>query len=370
MRTALVHDWIPTMGGAEKVLESLYLSFPSPIYTLIKNESAIKNTIFEHATINTSFIQNLPFSPKKYRSYLPLFPLAIEQFNLSEFDVIISSSYAVAKGALSHSNQLHICYCHSPVRYAWDLYYQYLNDANLNSGMKGLLAKIVLHYLRNWDVVSTPRVDHFIANSKYIARRIKKVYNRDSTVIYPPVDTDQFEVCTAKEDYYVTASRMVPYKKIDLIVDAFSKMPDKKLIVIGDGPDFAKVKAKASKNVEILGFQSNSVLKHHMQRAKAFVFAAEEDFGITPVEAQACGTPVIAFGKGGALETVIDNTTGVFFDSPDQKSIISAVKKFEQIEANFDPNLIRMNAEKFSKPYFKSQIEDFVQTKYEAFCKQ
>jgi len=243
-------------------------------------------------------------------------PLAIEQLDVSKHDIILSSSHAVAKGVLTGPDQLHISYVHSPIRYAWDLQHQYLREAGLNKGLKAQAARWLLHKIRMWDYRTANGVDHFVANSQFIARRIKKVYGRTADVIYPPVDVDRFTLNENKDNYYFTASRMVPYKRIDLIVEAFSQMPDRKLVVIGDGSEMSKIKSKATKNVEILGYQPNHVMQEHMQKAKAFVFAAEEDFGITPVEAQACGTPVIAFGKGGSLETVrpfgVDNPTGLF----------------------------------------------------------
>ncbi len=290
-------------------------------------------------------------------------PLAIEQLDLSEYDLIISSSHAVAKGVITNANQLHICYCHSPIRYAWDLYHQYMQESGLNRGLKGKIAKLVLHYMRIWDYTTANRVDYFVANSQYIARRIRKVYNKEATVIYPPVDVDSFTMFPDKEDFYFTASRFVPYKKIDLIVEAFSLLPDKKLIVIGDGPDFNKVKAKATANVSLLGYQSFQVLKDHLQRAKAFVFAAEEDFGIIPVEAQACGTPVIAFGRGGACETVIDGVTGILYKEQTVKSLTDAIKKFDQNAALLEAAVIRENAEKFSAVTFRNKINKFIQHK-------
>jgi len=367
MKIALVHDWIMTIGGAEKVLEVIYNLYPAPIFTLVTNKDKLRGSVFEKAEIFTSFIQKLPKVEKKYRNYLLFFPLAIEQFDLSEYDLIISSSTCTAKGVLIRADQLHICYCHTPVRYAWDLYHQYLDEAGLSKGIKGLVAKLILHYIRIWDFVTASRVNYFVTNSKYIARRIKKIYGRDSVVIYPPVDIDKFEVCTRKEDFYLTVSRMVPYKKVDLIVEAFSKMPDKRLIVIGDGPDFEKIKRKAGKNVELLGYQPFEVLKNCMQRAKAFIFSAEEDFGIVPVEAQACGTPIIAYGKGGATETVIEGQTGLFFKEQSVGSLIEAVRKFETMEDKFDSGIIRKNAEKFSKERFKREFKEFVDRKIEEF---
>ncbi len=363
MKVALVHDWLPILGGAEKVLEAIYELYPAPIYTLMKNDNALKGSIFEQAQIFTSFIQQLPFAKSKYRSYLPLFPFAIEQFNLKEYDLIISSSYAVAKGVLCTPNQLHICYCHSPVRYAWDMYFDYLKDAHLERGFKALIAKMVLHYLRIWDYTSAQRVDYFIANSHNVANRIKKYYARESVVIYPPVDVDKFELCAKKEDYYFCASRLVPYKKIELIVESFSYMPDKKLLVAGDGPQMTLIKKKATKNIEILGYLPFEKLKAYMQKAKAFVFAAYEDFGIIPVEAQACGTPVIAFGQGGSKETIIENKTGIFFYEQSVKAIVEAIENFEKVQDKFDPAIIRNNALKFKKSNFLEQFKMFVEEK-------
>lgn len=366
-QVALVHEWLSEWGGAEKVLEAIHSLYPGSIYTLVKNPEVLKGSFLDDCTIHTSFIQRLPYSKTKYRNYLALFPMAVEQFNLSQYEVVISSSYAVAKGVLTNANQLHICYCHSPVRYAWDLYHQYLQEANLTKGLKGWLVKIILHYIRLWDYTTANRVDHYIANSAFIARRIRKVYNRKATVIYPPVDVDLFELYGPKEEYYLTASRMVPYKKINLIVEAFSQMPDKRLVVIGDGPDYKKIKAIATPNIELLGFQQFEVLRHYMQRAKAFVFAAEEDFGITPVEAQACGTPVVALGKGGALETVIPYKTGLFFKEQTPECLRESIREFERIAKELDPKLIRENAERFSRPRFLAEFQTFVEARIREF---
>ncbi|QVL57853.1 MAG: glycosyltransferase family 4 protein [Simkaniaceae bacterium] len=365
MQVALVHDWLTTIGGAEKVLESLAGTFPSDLFTLVKDPKNLIGTPFESMKIKTSFIQKLPKAKKKYRSYLPLFPLAIEQFDLSSYDLVISSSHSTAKGVLTHADQMHICYCHTPMRYAWDLYQQYLRESNLKSGLKGVLAKFFLHYLRMWDAQSSGRVNAYVANSRYVARRIKKLYNQEASVIHPPVNLDYFELEENKENFYLTASRMVPYKKIDLIVEAFSLMPDKKLVVIGDGPEMEKIKKKAKINVEILGFQDDETLRSYLQKAKGFVFAALEDFGILPVEAQGCGTPVIAFGKGGALETVIENQTGLFFPEQTVVSLIDSIKTFEG--KTFDPKVIRSHAETFREEVFKEKFQAFVRDKYEEF---
>ncbi len=284
---------------------------------------------------------------------------------MSAYDIVISNSHAVTKGVITRSDQLHLCYCHSPVRYAWDLYQQYLGEAGLRRGLRGAAAKLLLHYLRLWDLGTVNRIDHFMANSHYIAQRIHKVYRRSATVVYPPVDTDGFTLQTDKEDFYLTASRMVPYKRIDLIVRAFARMPDKRLIVIGDGTEMEKVRAAAGPNVTLLGFQPFAVLKDHLQRARAFVFAAEEDFGIIPVEAQACGTPVIAYGRGGSRETIIVDETGVFFNEQTEDSIAGAVHRFEQLEHSFSPQIIRQQAEKFSTRAFQTAFRQVVEEAYE-----
>lgn len=367
LSSALVCDWLVTIGGGEKVLEAIYEIFPSPIYSLVHDPKNLKGTFFENKEVKTSFLQKFPKGNKYYRYFFPFYPLAIEQFNLSQKDLIISCSSSVAKGVLTHSDQLHICYCYTPVRYAWDLYFQYLTESNLTKGLKAHIVKFFMHYLRMWDINSVNRVDIFVAISHFVARRIKKIYGKESEVIYPPVDVDYFKLTEIKEDYYLTASRMVPYKKIDLIVEAFSKMPDKKLIVIGDGPDFKKIKSKASQNIELLGYQNNDVLKSYMSKAKAFVFAALEDFGIVPIEAQACGTPVIALQKGGVLETVISDVTGVFFPEQTIEDLVAAVNKFEKKQDSFVPYVIRKHAEKFSKKRFQEEFSSFVNLSYAKF---
>ena len=368
MKIAIVCDWLVTYAGAEKVLEQILNVFPeADLFALVDFYPENSRAFIKNKKVVTSFIQKLPKAKTKYRNYLPLMPLAIEQLDVTGYDVVISSSHCVAKGVITSPNQVHISYVHSPIRYAWDLQHQYLREAGLNKGLKGWIAKAILHYMRLWDYRTANNVDYFIANSNFIAKRIWKCYRRKAKVIYPPVDVDSFEFCERKEDFYLTASRMVPYKKMDLIVEAFSKMPDKKLIVIGDGPDFNKIKPKAGKNVTLLGYQPFEVLKEHMQKAQAFIFAAEEDFGITPVEAQACGTPVIAYGKGGALETVIgaDNeiATGVFFEEQTVESICKAVAKFEKVKNKINPKNCRANAERFSNERFLREIKEFVNHK-------
>jgi len=368
MKIAIVHDWIIDIGGAENCLKEIFSIYSSSdVYTLVFKKESINKLNIPIDHITSSFIQKLPMAQTKYRNYLPLFPFAIEEFDLSDYDIIISSSHAIAKGVLTNSNQLHICYCYTPIRYAWDLYPQYLKESRLYKGLKGIIAKLLLHYIRIWDYTTVNRIDYFIAISKHTARRIKKIYGKDSTIIYPPVDLEKFELSTKKEDFYLTASRMVPYKKIDLIVEAFSQMPKKRLIVVGDGPDFRKIKSKASQNIELLGYQPLNVLKEYMQKAKAFIFAAEEDFGILPVEAQSCGTPVIAYGRGGVLETVIENKTGVFFKEQTVEDLIHAVEYFERIKDTFDPCKIRKNVERFNKERFKREFKEFVDARVNEF---
>lgn len=368
LKMAIIHDWLVTYAGAEKVLEQIIQFYPeSDLYSLIDFLPEDEKGFILNKEVKTSFIQKIPFASKKYRSYLPLMPLAIEQFDLSDYDVIISSSHAVAKGVLINSTQLHICYCHAPIRYAWDLQHQYLKEARLDKGIRGIIAKAILHYIRIWDQSTSHRVNHFIANSQFTARRIKKAYDRDSIVIYPPVDIEKFQLTDGKEDFFITASRMVPYKRVALIVEAFSEMPDKRLVVIGDGPDFVKIKKKAKKNIDLLGYQKDDVLRDYMQKAKAFVFAAEEDFGIIPVEAQACGIPVIAYGTGGILETVSEGKTGIFFKEQTVKSLIEAVKEFEIRQDHFDCLEIRKNAERFGKERFKEEFKEFVDRKTKEF---
>jgi len=336
-RVAIVHDWLVVLGGGEGVLRELIALFPDcDLFAVVDFLSDADRARLFGKRATTSFIQRLPFAKTKYRGYLPLMPLAIEQLDLAAYDLVISSSHAVAKGVITGPDQIHICYCHSPIRYAWDLQHQYLRQAGLTRGLKSLSARLILHYIRIWDLRTANGVDQFIANSAYIARRIKKIYRREAVVVHPPVDVGRFTARLDKEDFYFTASRLVPYKRVDLIVEAFANMPQRRLIVIGDGPEMARIRKVAGPNVTLLGFQPNDVLRDHLQRARAFVFAAEEDFGILPVEAQACGTPVIAFGKGGALETVIgaDDAqgrpqTGVFFGEQTVAAVIDAVARFE-----------------------------------------
>lgn len=368
MKIAIIHDWLVTYAGAERVLAGLLDVWPeADLFAVIDFLSDEDRAHIGGKRATTTFIQQLPKAKTHYQKYLPLMPLAIEQLDMSNYDLVISSSHAVAKGVLTGPNQLHISYVHSPIRYAWDLQHQYLHEASLDHGFRAKLARMLLHYMRMWDQRTASGVDDFVANSHFIGRRINKSYRRESTVIYPPVDTRQFTLHAAKEDYYLTASRMVPYKRIPMIVEAFSRMPDKKLVVIGSGPEMEKARELATPNVTLMGYQSFAVLLHHMQRARAFVFAAEEDFGIAPIEAQACGTPVIAYGRGGVLETVrgIDHPepTGLFYTQQTPESLIAAVQAFELQAHLIKPDACRTSAERFSTERFRQEIKTFVDTK-------
>jgi glycosyltransferase involved in cell wall biosynthesis len=365
-RVAIVHDWLVLNGGAERVLAELIAIFPDcDLFTVVDFLGDAERAALFGKRAQTTFIQKLPFARRKYRGYLALMPFAIEQFDLSGYDLVISSSYAVAKGVLTGPGQLHICYCHSPIRYAWDMQHQYLRQSGLTHGLKSIAARLILHYIRLWDTRTVHGVDKFIANSRYIARRIAKIYRREAQVIYPPVDIAAFSMRVEKEDFYFTASRLVPYKRVDLIVEAFARMPSRRLIVIGDGPEMARIAKLAGANVTLLGYRSNEVLRDHMQRARAFIFAAEEDFGILPVEAQACGTPVIAFGKGGALESIVgldDGSgrppTGVFFEAQTVGALVAAVERFEA--AKIDPADCSNQAKRFGPETFRRHWEQLV----------
>lgn len=368
MKTAIVHDWLYSITGAEKVLEAIYQIFPSKVYTLIKNTKNLKELSIPDRDIITSFIQRLPFAKTKYPYYLPLFPFAIENFNLGDADLIISSSSCVAKGILTHSDQLHICYCHTPMRYIWDLYFEYLELNKLDKGIRGILTKFLFHKVRNWDLLHSVRVDHFVANSKNVARRIEKIYQRKADVIYPPVDCNYFRLeKKTKQEFYITAARLVHYKKIDLIIKAFAHLKDKKLVVIGDGPESNALKSIATKNVEFTGYIDREELKNYFHSAKAFIYMAYEDFGIFPVEAQAASLPVIAYGKGGVLETVVENKTGVFFREQTVESLLKAIKTFEKIEETLDKVKIQTHAQMFSEEVFIKNFKQLVKDKYNQF---
>jgi glycosyltransferase involved in cell wall biosynthesis len=369
MKVALVHDWLVTYAGAERVLEQILACYPeAELFSLFEKVPPEERAFLGDRRVHTSFLQRLPGVRRRYRSLLPLMPLAIEQFDLSKYDLVLSSSYAVAKGVLTGPDQLHLCYCHSPMRYAWDLQHQYLREAGLSRGLRSLLTRYILHRMRLWDVRTSNGVDGFMTGSHFVARRIAKTYRRRSTVIYPPVDVDAFTPGGSREDFYVTASRMVPYKRIDVIVEAFAAMPRRRLVVIGDGPEAARIRDKAAPNIQFLGQQTFEVLRDQLRRGRAFVFAAEEDFGIAPLEAQSCGTPVLAYGKGGALETLRclsePEPTGIFFSEQTPASVIAAVQQFEREGDQIDPEACRRNALRFGPERFREQFRSYVSRRW------
>ncbi|WP_322103407.1 glycosyltransferase family 4 protein [Paraburkholderia sp. J41] len=365
-RVAVVHEWLATYAGSEKVVEQILQLFPdADLYSVVDFFPDEQRGVLGGKRARTSFIQHLPRARTSFRAYLPLMPLAIEQFDLSGYDLVISSNHAVAKGVLTGPHQVHVSYVHSPIRYAWDLQHQYLAEAGMRRGPKSWIVRALLHYMRIWDQRTAHGVDAFIANSAFVGRRIHKAYGSDATVVYPPVDVERFQLGQEREDVYLIASRMVPYKRIPLIVEAFAKMPSRRLVVIGDGPDFARCKALATPNVTLLGFQSDAVLVDWMQRARAFVFAAEEDFGISVVEAQACGTPVVALGRGGVREIVVESAdperaTGLFFHEQSVEAIVDAVERFEAAPP-LRPEVCRRNALRFTAERFKREFMGVVE---------
>lgn len=367
----MVHEWFATYAGSERVVEQVLQVFPqADVFGVTDFLPLDERAFLGGRTVKTTFIQRLPFARRMFRAYLPLMPIAIEQLDMREYDLVISSNHAVAKGVITGPDQLHICYVHSPIRYAWDLQHQYLKESRLN-GVRGVLARVVLHYMRMWDVRTAAGVDVFLTNSAYIGRRVRKAYGRDSTVLPPPVDIDAFTFRREKGDYYLAAARMVPYKKMPLIVEAFARMPDKRLVVVGEGPDFDRCRKLATPNIELVGHMPFEKLREYMQGARAFVFAAEEDFGITLVEVQACGTPVIAFGRGGACEIVQPlggsrAPTGVFFDEQLPNAIVDAVTRFEKAGEQICPYACRKNVERFSRDVFRTSLERLVDEALEA----
>lgn len=371
-KIALVHDWFITFAGSERVVEQLLQVFPdADLFTLMDFMPAPDRNFLYGKLVHTSFLQTFPFLNKRnYRNFLPFMPLAIEQLDLSAYDIILTNCHAVSKGVITGPEQLHISYVHNPLRYAWDMQNDYLSVSGIKN-LKSLLARSILHYIRIWDSAAAQRPDIIFGNSGFICRRIEKIYRRKAGMLYPPVNTDYFSLHTQKEDFYLAASRLVPYKRIDLIVDAFAGLPDKKLVVIGDGPEARKLQSLNLPNVKWLGFQPNDVLRDTMQRARAFIFAAKEDFGIIPLEAQACGTPVIAFGQGGVRETVIglerENPTGVFFHEQTIESLRAAILAFERNRSLFSPSACRANAERFSNERFRREIHEIVEKNWQEF---
>ena len=365
MKVAIIHDWLVIYGGAERCLEHMLDMYPqADLFSLIDFVPEDQRHFLRGKKPITSFLQGLPGARRHYRKMLPLMPFAIEQFDLSGYDLVLSSTYCVAKGVLTGPNQVHVSYCHSPMRYAWDHYHEYLHEMNLEKGLKSWFARWQLHKIRTWDVRSSNSVDQFVANSRFVAKRIAKYYGRSSVLVNPPVDTSVFQLQTEKEDYYVAAGRFVPFKRLDLVAEAFKAMPDKKLYLLGDGPEMEKIRSKAGPNTVFTGFLPPAEMNRYLSKAKAFIFPSEEDFGIVPVEAQACGTPVIAFGKGGALETVIGldeatnaGPTGLFFHSQDAQAIRQAVLQFEAHADRFHAQAIHEHAQSFAIDQFKQHLQ-------------
>jgi glycosyltransferase involved in cell wall biosynthesis len=361
MKVAIVHEWLVTRAGSEKVVEEILGLFPqADLFTLIHALPPGQDEFLRGRKVTTSFLQKLWGAKSRHRLFMPLMPFAIEQFDLSSYDLVISSSHAVAKGVITGPDQVHLSYIHSPMRYAWDLQHTYLAESGLSRGFRSLLARALLHYLRIWDMRTANGPERMIANSAYIARRIAKAYRREADVVHPPVDLENLPFGAQREDFYLAASRMAPYKRMALIVAAFARMPHRKLVVIGDGPEMPLARRLATSNIEIMGYRDDATLRDCLRRARALVFAAEEDFGILPVEAQACGAPVIAYGRGGALETVIgperDRPTGLFFHEQSEAAIIEAVEHFERDRARFAPENCRANAQRFSRAIFREKF--------------
>lgn len=366
MRVAIVHDWLTTFAGAERVLASLLRSFPTAdLFTMVDFLPQEARGFLTGHTIHTSPLQHWPGARRHYRQYLPLMPLLVEQFDLSGYDLIISSSHAVAKGVLTGPGQKHISYIHSPMRYAWDMQQQYLKQSGLERGLKSWLTRVLLHYLRSWDVRSSLGPDQMLANSRFVAERIRKCYRREAQVLYPPVAVEECPFSEQKEEYYVSVGRFVPYKRMDLLVAAFTKMPQKKLVLIGDGPAAKSLCRTLPDNIAHYANLDDKQKLQLVAKAKAFIFAAEEDFGIAPVEAMACGTPVLAYGKGGALETVLspetnENPTGLFFHEQTVAALAEAISRFEQQEDCFKPAACRDWAQAFSESRFQRKLIELI----------
>lgn len=364
---AFVRDWLTVYAGADKVMDAALELFPgAPVYALVYQKEHFEGSRIAEHPVHTSFIDRLPGGRKHHRAYFPFMPLAIEQFDLREHELVISFSHAVAKGVLTRPDQLHISYVYTPVRYAWDLYFDYLRDSRLDRGLRSWLVRPLLHYLRLWDLASASRPDVLVAASRYVAQRIWKLYRREAQVIYPPVEVERFDVRIERDRFYLTLSRLVPYKRIDLIVDAFTRL-DLPLVVIGAGPEWRKVERLAGPNVQLLGEQPDSVVKDHLERCKAFVFAADEDFGIAPLEAQAAGAPVIAYGKGGITETVVPGMTGLLFPHQSVGSLMEAVRSVEAGAYRFHPDRIRQHAERFSRARFQREFGALIELEWARF---
>ena len=371
LRVAIVHYWFVRLRGGERVLEVLANMFPqADIFTLVLDRKALPPSL-RSRKITTSFLQKIPGMTRHYKKFLLLFPLALEQFNLDEYDLVISSESGPAKGVLTRPHTCHVCYCHTPLRYVWDMYHQYRSSAP-GGALGRAFYSIVANYVRQWDYVASARVDYYVASSHNAASRIAKYYCREAEVIHPPVNISSFAIGTNAEDFYLVVSPLVAYKRVDLAISACNAMK-RRLIVIGQGEAMRALQQTAGPTITFLGYQPDDVVREHYRRCRAFIFPSEEDIGLTPIEAQACGRPVIAFGCGGALETVIgglptssfapESSTGVFFAEQSAESLADAIRFFESIETHFSPAFIRRNAERFDVSHFKSQMGAFINLK-------
>ncbi len=378
MKIAIIHDWFTTFAGSEKVIQQLLQLYPqADLFSLIDFLPAKDRALLNDVPIRTSFLQSLPMMRQHYRLYLALMPLAIEQLNLSGYDLVLSNCHAVSKGVRTAPGQLHISYIHTPIRYAWDMQDEYLALSGLKNNLRGLAAQALLGGIRRWDVAAAQRPNRLIASSAFVAERIQTHYGRSASVIHPPVDTDYYTPSnTVREDFYLTAGRLVPYKRVDLIAQAFQSMPEKRLVILGDGPDAAKIKRLCGSNIRWLGYQPNDVLRDHLRRCKAFVFAAKEDFGILPLEAQACGTPVIAYGEGAVRETLIplgrgaEIPTAIHYPQQTPAEICTAILTFERQLEQFTPAACQQNAARFNPERFRAQFGGFVQTAWDNFTEK
>lgn len=370
MKVAIVHDFLTKTGGAEKVLEVLHQMFPdAPIYTSLYSKGGTKG-IFEKKdyTIIPSYLNKNPdWIIRKPKLFLGKLSKAMESFDFSEYDIVISSSNSFAHGVITKPKTFHLTYCHSPMRYAWDWYHEYMKENKIGFNFKGLYIRNLLYNIRIWDKVASTRTDYWLANSINVADRIKKYYGKDSELLYPPVDVKRIDINeNISDDYYVIVSRLEPYKKIDLAISAFNLLK-KPLVIIGTGSELENLKAHANQNIEFLGWQSDKSVIEYIRNSKALIFPGEDDFGLTPVEAMACGRPVIAYKKGGATETIIDGKTGIFFEDSTAKSISDAVELMEKNYLDFSPRECRRQAEKFSKEIFITKFQEILDREYEKY---
>jgi glycosyltransferase involved in cell wall biosynthesis len=370
MRVAIVHHWFISLAGGERVVDTIASIFPTAdVFTLFLDQQKLPPRLYRHK-ITTSFLDRTPGARRAHRHFLGLYPLAVEMLDLSGYDLVITSDSGPMKGVITDPNATHICYCHSPMRYLWDGHSAYLRQM---SPLTKTIFGLVSHYVRNWDYAAAQRVDHFIANSKYVAGRIRKYYRRDSTVIHPPINTAQAFLASKPEDYYLAVGRLVPYKRTDILIDACTKL-DRKLVIVGDGPEMKRLQKRSARNVEFLGEVDEARLRNIYAECRALLFAADEDFGMVPLEAQSYGRPVIAFGKGGSLETVVgheqigrensqemDGITGIFFDEQTADSLAQAIASFEACEENFVPEQIQFHARKFDTTVFVERLRNFVE---------